>query len=215
MTRTFTSRQAAGEELAGRLVDLGLRDPVVVAIPNGGVPVAEPVAAALSAPLELADVHEIGAHREDLTVGTVSAEGDDDLHAAAAGALGVDADELHAKASAARSDLRRLLDRVHESASATSLRGRAVVIVDDGVRVETAVAAALTAAHAGGAARAVLAVPVAGAAMLDHLAARFDQVVCLEKAGSRVTLGEWYDELPVVGDDEVVEAVLRQRGQSD
>lgn len=208
MTR-FGSRNAAGMELAQRLDELAVDAPVVIAIPKGGVPVAEQVAGALGAPLDVADVHEITAHRDDLSIGSITSEDhDEDIHRSAAAALGVDTEELDDAVAAQRRALRSLLGRVRQERPEESIAGRAVIIVDDGLLVGSGVAAAVAALRQRGASRVVVAVPVGAHAYLEDLRDDVDDVVFLDSA-ERVDLADWYDDLSPVSDDDVIDALRR------
>lgn len=205
----FPDRQAAGRELADRVAALDLRGPVVVAVPNGGALVAEPVARRLHAPLAIADAHQVTGHRSDLAVGAVTSDSDGDIHAAAAGAVGVAPEELAKKVNDEQRHLVSLLDGLRSRHRDQPVEGRDVVVVDEALLVAAGVAEAADGLRRRGATRLVLAVPFGGEHVLDALAGTFDDVVCLERSAPRVDIDQWYDDASPVADDEVVAAVER------
>lgn len=206
MTR-FASRQAAGEELAGALQALPWDDTVLFAIPRGGVPVASAVARALGAKLDVLDTHEVTAHRDDLGIGAVDSRRHHSVQSSTAKALAVDDGELEAKLDHEQALLSKLLGRIRSAQPAVSVTGRAVIVVDDGLLVAGAALMAVEHLRADGAAAVVLAVPVAVQAVVEAAAHSFDGIVCLERAGGHTDLGDWYDDLPPITDDDIVAAL--------
>jgi putative phosphoribosyl transferase len=216
----FADRATAGAELGGRLRALGLHRPVVLAIPRGGVVVAASVASALDAPVDVLDLHQVTAHRPDLSIGTVSSTGEEHLHPCVAGALGVSPEELRERVGRQRRELADLMARVHtiRGTVPVPVYGRAAVVVDDGLRVASVAAVAAEQLRRAGADRCVLAVPVGSSILAAALGDQFDDIVVLEPTGGRYDVAEWYRDAHRVTPDEVVgvlaAAPARSRGSA-
>ena len=206
-SRLFADRRAAGRTLAKRLVQLGLRDPVVLAMPRGGVPVAVEIARALGAPLDLVFVRKIGVpFQPELAVAAVVDGGEpliiinDDIMTGAAVTQAFINEQ--AKSKLAEIECRRrayLAGRAH-----VPLEGRVLILVDDGIATGASVRAALAALRRKMPKRLVLAVPVAPADILDDLGTRVDEIVCLRKPKAFYAVGHHYIDFHQILDDEVV-----------
>lgn len=203
----FTDRRSAGQELGAALRGHQLVDPVVMAIPRGGVPVAAAIAEVLGTRLGLLDVHEVSAHRQDLGLGAVQSSGEHSVRESTAKALGVDHDELEEKLDAERAGLAALLAKVWPTGAVQPMVNGAAIVVDDGLLVAGAAAMAADQVRAKGASAVILAVPVGVTAFVDAAVESFDDVVCLERAPGHTELEEWYESLPPVTDEQIIAAV--------
>lgn len=206
----FTDRVDAGQRLAGALGHLRGADPVVLGLPRGGVPVAYQVARALGAPLDVIVVRKLGVpyHRE-LGFGAIGEGGvrviSDDIvrrgHVSAKDVASVE------RAEAA--ELTRQAQRFRADRPRVGIEGRTVVVVDDGIATGATAAAACEVVRAQGAARVVLAVPVAPPDAVSWLRTLADEVVCLSTPRAFSAVGEWYRDFSQTPDEEVV-ALLAQ-----
>jgi putative phosphoribosyl transferase len=207
MSRGFADRTEAGRLLARELVGLQLADPVVLALPRGGVPVAAEVAAALHAPLDLLLVRKIGAPGQpELAVAAV-AEGPHGEIVIEPETLRMTGANLRYVERAAKEELQEIARRRTAYLSdrpALSVEGRAAVLVDDGIATGTTVRAALQALRRRRPARLVLAVPVAPADVVAALRAEVDDLVCLSQPSSFHAVGVHYDDFHQIADDEVI-----------
>ena len=207
----FADRAEAGRLLALELVrqisSLDLADPVVLALPRGGVPVAVEVARALKAPLDLLLVRKIGSPgNPELAVAAVS-DGQNPqcvLDEPMMAATGADPAWVESRRAEALREIDRRRQRYLGARAPVPLAGRTVVLVDDGIATGTTARVAIQAARAGRAARVVLAVPVAAREALQVLAGLADHVVCLAQPVWFHAVGVHYRRFPQVGDDEVV-----------
>ncbi|MFC4857604.1 phosphoribosyltransferase [Actinophytocola glycyrrhizae] len=199
----FRDRADAGRVLAARLAHLRAADPVVVGLPRGGVPVAAEVAAALGAPLDVVLVRKIGApDREELAVGAVGEDGVTVRNEAVLRELGLSWEGLAERVARERDVIRERAVSLR-SRPRPALRGRTVILVDDGIATGATVVAALRVLRDLGAARVVLAVPVAPPDSLAAIAPLADEVVCPATPRRFAAVGQWYDDFTQVPDDQV------------
>jgi putative phosphoribosyl transferase len=210
----FSDRVEAGRLLAQAVLALEVVDPVVLALPRGGVPVAAEVARALRAPLDLLLVRKIGApaHRE-LAIAAV-AEGPQ-AHVV------IDAETLRMTGATeayvereAKVELREIARRrtayLH-GRPALPVEGKTVVLVDDGIATGTTVRAALQAVRLRKPARLVLAIPVAPQDVIAALRPDVDDLVCLSQPPYFHAVGVHYADFHQVSDDEVIRIVDEAR----
>jgi putative phosphoribosyl transferase len=206
----FHDRTDAGRQLAERLAPLDLPDPVVLALPRGGVPVAFEVAAALGAPLQVFVARKVGAPANpERGIGAI-AEGDGQVvdHPALE-MLGLSPGQFDALVAGERSELERRVRRFRGSRPLPDLEGRDVVLVDDGLATGVTAEAALHALRCRRPRRLVLGVPVCApttAARLENVA---DDVVCVICPEDFHAVGQWYEEFDQTSDDEVLDLLDR------
>ena len=201
----FQDREEAGRRLAAELEHLRAEHPVVVGLPRGGVPVAHQVAQVLGAPLDVIIVRKLGVptHRE-LGFGAIGEGGvlvvrDDIVRLSQAQREDLDEVQRHEEAELARRARRFRGDRPR-----IPFEGRTVIVVDDGVATGSTAAAACKVARAAGAARVVLAVPVAPPEALRNLRPEADELVCLSSPELFSAVGEWYRDFSQTPDSEVI-----------
>ncbi|WP_330460567.1 phosphoribosyltransferase family protein [Streptomyces sp. NBC_00820] len=208
----FRDRAEAGRELAGLLKDLHdrgeLPDPVVLALPRGGIAVAGPVARALGAPLDVLVVRKIGApHHEEFAVGALAADDPPLFDLATLARLGLTEGRLASVVERERRELRRRERRYRGDRPPLDLTGRTVIVVDDGLATGATARAALRHARRRQPARLVLAVPVGAPESVALLAAEADMVVCPLRPAGFCAVGQWYDDFAQLTDAEVLDAL--------
>lgn len=208
--REFRDRVEAGERLAGAVAALGLDDPVVLALPRGGVPVAAPVARALGAALDLLMVRKIGVPgNPELAAGAVV---DGPAHQAVfnedvlrgLGLRDVDFDMAVAEELKVI-EARRA--RYMGGRGPVDVAGRDAVVVDDGIATGATVRAALAGLRRKAPRSVTLAVPVAAPGPLAALERLVDGVVCLARPAAFRAVGLYYARFGQVTDDEVIAAL--------
>ncbi|HEY7611542.1 MAG TPA: phosphoribosyltransferase [Gemmatimonadales bacterium] len=211
--RRFLDRYDAGRRLAGELCDFaGRRDVLVVALPRGGVPVGYEVARSLRAPLDLMQVRKLGVPgHEELAMGAIASGGVRILSENVVEALQIPDRVIATVAAAEAQELERRERIYREGRSFPDVRGRTVILVDDGLATGSTMRAAAAALRALGAERLVAAVPVAPKESCDALRDVVDDVVCASMPQHFVAVGEWYDDFSQTSDEEVSE--LLHRGQ--
>ena len=208
----FKDRRDAGRRLAEKLQHLPLDRAVVLAIPRGGVPVAAEVAARLGLPLDITLVRKVGAPQNpEFAIGAI-AEGDIEvIDREAIRGLGLstaDTTRALAKADAELAERTRELRPGH---AAVDLHGRTAIVVDDGLATGHTAQAAIDAARQRGAARVVLAVPVAAPSSLRRLARDVDEIVCVEQPQDLWAVGYWYEDFSAPGRAEIEDLLEASR----
>ncbi|MEH2499718.1 putative phosphoribosyl transferase [Bradyrhizobium sp. AZCC 1678] len=208
----FRDRSDAGRQLAQKLGYLEHAQPLVLALPRGGVPVGIEVAHALHAPLDLLLVRKIGVPwHPELAAGAVidGARPRTVINEDVVRTAGVSKSELAriVEAELAKIERRRRLwlsDRPH-----ISVAGHSAIVVDDGIATGASARVALQAVRAEGAARLVLATPVAPAETVEMLRAECDDMVCLATPEDFTAVGIYYEDFHQVDDKEVQELLQR------
>ena len=212
----FRDRTEAGEALAEALMGLDLPDPVVLALPRGGLPVAAPVAARLDAPLDLLLVRKIGVPRhEELAVGAVV---DGPAHAAVFNAgvlsmLGLREADFADTVVAKLAEIETRRSRYLGDAAPVPVEGRTAIVVDDGIATGATVKAALIGLRHRAPRQVVLAVPVAPADSLADLEPLVTRIVCLEVPLPFLAVGAHYRDFSQVEDAEVIAIVREARNR--
>ncbi|NND74188.1 MAG: phosphoribosyltransferase [Ilumatobacter sp.] len=201
----FSDRRDAGRRLAARLQHLrGTPGLVVLGLPRGGVPVAAEVAASLHAPLDVIVVRKLGVPRQpELAMGAI---GEDVrvVNDRVVELAGVTETELAAVERLERTELERRTKRFRGDREPIELSGAVTVLVDDGIATGSTARAACDVARAAGAARVVLAVPVAPRQWQRQLVGVADECVAVETPADFRAVGEWYRDFAQTNDDEVV-----------
>lgn len=209
----FSDRHDAGRRLAALLLPLAAEQPVVIGLPRGGVPVAEEIAASLDATLEVLAVRKIGAPgNPEYGIGAIAEDGTRVLDREAVAVLGIDGGTLEEIVARESAELRRRVEAYRGKRPATSLRGRTVIVVDDGVATGVTDTAALRAVRRHGPQRLILAVPVCAPDSAVRLRAEADELVCLIEPEQLYGVGQWYADFTQVSDAEVLAALGRVGG---
>lgn len=205
---SFTDRREAGRALATELATLHLDNPLILALPRGGVPVGREVATALGAELDLLLVRKIGAPgHEEYGIGAVAEAGHPQLVVSEAVLGMVNAPPGYLEAEQERQlaeiERRRLLWR--GGRPPIPVTGRTCVVVDDGVATGNTARAAIRALRFDGAGRIILAVPVAPPDVIEQLAQEADMLVCLKTPDPFLAVSLHYRHFGQLGDEQVAE----------
>ena len=206
----FADRVDAGKRLAATLQHLAGESVVVLGLPRGGVPVALEVALALNAPLDVIVVRKLGVPwHPELAMGAIGEGGARVINTEIVGRAQVTPQELADEEERERIELQRRAERYRGSRPRVSLVGRTAVIVDDGIATGSTASAACHVARAQGAARIVLAVPVAPLDWIDRLSDDADELISLQTPRSFHAVGEFYADFTATTDAEVIDCLDR------
>jgi len=210
--RVFLNREDAGRQLAALLGHLRDAAPMVLALPRGGVPVGYEIARELDAPLDVFLVRKIGApgHRE-LGIGAVAQGGLTILNESAIAMLGVSQQAIDQITAEETAELERRLRRFRGDQPPVDVRGRTVILVDDGLATGVSAAAAIRALQRLEPARIILAVPVCAPETAESLRPEVDSIVCVQMPENFLAVGYWYRNFEQTTDEEVVDLLEKAR----
>jgi predicted phosphoribosyltransferase len=205
MASRFRDRVDAGRTLAPHLDAYAGRDDVIVlALPRGGVPVAAEVARAIAAPLDVFVVRKLGVPMyPELAMGAIASGGITVIDRELIRKLGISDQQLARVADAEQRELERREIRYREGRPFPDLRGRTVILIDDGLATGATMAAAAEAVRAQQPARLVVAVPVASPDTCEAFRGVADEIVCAVTPEPFHAVGLWYEDFSQTTDEEV------------
>lgn len=204
----FASREDAGRQLALRLKNLKLENPVVLALPRGGVPVAAEVARALNAPLDVILVRKIGVPWQPELAAAAIVDGDRPdlvLNDGVMQALGLTRADIDGAVQSQLAEIERRRTLYIGARPPVPVTARPAIVVDDGIATGTTAKAALQALRRRGPKSLILAVPVASPDSLPRLEALADEVIALESPANFQCIGQFYADFHQLDDQEVVQ----------
>ena len=212
----FRDRRDAGRLLAEKLAAYANRpDALVLALPRGGVPVAYEVARALGAPLDGFVVRKLGVPGyEELAMGAVATGGVRVLNDQLVERLGIPEQMIDAVAARELQELARRERRYRGGRPPPDVRGRSVILVDDGLATGATMHAAIEALRQQKLTRIVVAVPTASPETCEEMKTKADDVICAITPAPFQAVGRWYQDFSQTTDEEV-EALLSRRNVPD
>ena len=211
MRRRFRDRAHAGEELAGMLVAYRGVDGVVLGLPRGGIAVAAPIADALDLPLDAYMVRKLGVPgHEELAMGAIASGGVVVWNDEVLSSLRISGERREAVVVRERAELERRERAYRGDRAPISVRGRTMLVIDDGLATGATMNAAVAALRADEPEAIVVAVPVAPRAAIATLGERVEEVVAVLVPDRFGAVGEWYDDFRPTTDEQVV-SLLRSR----
>ena len=212
--KIFRDRVDAGRQLAAALQRFRDAEPVVLALPRGGVPVGFEVAKALKAPLDVLLVRKIGAPgQEELALGAI-VDGHNPqlvLNEEVVALVAPRSSYIEAEKERQLAEIERRRRLYRGSEPAADVNGRTVIVVDDGIATGATTKVALRGLRQSGARRLILAVPVAPARALEELAGECDEIVCLSAPALFRAVGAHYADFTQTSDDEVIRCLAEAR----
>ena len=205
MKTRFQDRTEAGKILAGLLQSYAHRaDVLVLALPRGGVPVAFEVAQALHAPLDVFVVRKLGVPgHEELAMGAIASGGVQVLNDDVVAQLGISAAAIQAVAVRERRELQRRERLYRNHRAAPGVRGRTVILVDDGIATGATMRAAIRALRQLQAGRIVVAAPTMAWSTAQEMRAEADECVAAMTPTEFYGVGQWYEDFSQTTDEEV------------
>jgi len=209
---SFQDRTDAGRQLARALAGYKGQQPVVLALPRGGVNVAAEVATALDAPLDLILVRKIGVpFQPELAMGAV-VDGDEPLvvrNEAVIRHAGIGEAAFQAVCNSELAEIERRRQRYLGGRERIEVAGRSAIVIDDGIATGATMRAALRATRLRKPKKLILAVPVAPTDSLEVMRREADEIVCLEAHPDLGAIGYYYSDFRAVPDEAVI-ALLAQ-----
>ena len=215
MKDLFRDRIEAGQLLAGQLMRYaGDPNVMVLALPRGGVPVAFEVARALHAPLDVFVVRKLGTpHHRELAMGAIASGGVRVLNEEVVRELRIPMEVVDEVTAEEQQELERRELVYRGRSAAPEVRGRTVILIDDGVATGSTMQAAIRALKVRQPARLIVAVPTAAGSTYRELRSEVDECVSLMTPDPFVGVGEWYDDFRQTSDAEVTELLERARAE--
>jgi predicted phosphoribosyltransferase len=218
-TAAFRDRADAGRVLAEELVRRGYADDphlLVLALPRGGVPVAYEVAKRIGAPLDVFLVRKLGVPgQEELAMGAIASGGVQVLNPEVVRHLQVPQEVINRAAAREEQELRRREREYRGDRPPPDVRGKTVLLVDDGLATGSTMRAAAVALRKLGPAKRVVAVPVAARETCDEFRDEVDDVLCPVTPEPFLAVGVWYEDFSQTTDEEVRELLEAARRKND
>lgn len=211
----FQDRVEAGQILAESLDAYKNRpDVVVLALPRGGVPVAFEVARALNAPLDIFLVRKLGVPgHEELAMGAIASGGVRTINEDVTETLGIPDEVIDAVTAKEQQELERREHLYRDGRPPLDVRGRTVILIDDGLATGSTMRAAAAALRKQRPARIVVAVPVGAASTCDEFRREVDEAICAVTPEPFFAISLWYRDFTQTTDDEVRDLLARTTGR--
>ena len=208
----FADRVEAGKRLSLAFRDFVGKNAIVLAIPRGGVVVGYWIADKLSLPLDVIIPRKIGApDNAELAIGAMTEDGSIILDERLVSYLGVSQDYIQAESSRQKSEIGRRLKVYRGNEPYPNLKGRDVIVVDDGIATGSTMKAALASVKNKGARYVIVAIPVGPPSTIEELKQRADRVVCLYTPENFQAIGQFYVDFNQTTDEEVIELLLKNK----
>ena len=213
MIEIFRDRTEAGQLLARELMQFAHQpDVIVLGLPRGGVPVAFEVAAALRVPLDVFIVRKLGTPGQcELAMGAIASGGIRVLNEEVVRGLRIPMEVIDSVAAVEEQELRRRELAYRGSHSAPEVRGKTVLLIDDGIATGSTIRAAIRALNSQHLARLIVGVPTAAATTCRELRPEVDELIALMEPETFHGVGQWYEDFRQTSDEEVTELLRRAR----
>jgi predicted phosphoribosyltransferase len=212
-TTKFKDRKDAGERLAGALARFaGREDVVVLGLPRGGVPVAYEVARALNAPLDVMVVRKLGVPGwEELAMGAIASGGVRVMNEEVVRGINIPDSAIELVVEDQTQELERREHAYRGDAPPLEVRGRTVILVDDGIATGSSIRAAAQALRQLGPARIIIAAPVGAADSCASLKEVADEVIVVRQPENFQAVGQWYHDFDQTADEQVKKFLSQKR----
>jgi putative phosphoribosyl transferase len=202
----FKDRVEAGQILANKLTKYAGQNPLVLALPRGGLPVAFEVAKTLKAPLDVYIVRKLGVPgQEELAMGAIATGGVRVLNQPVVDSMQISEEEIETETRKEQAELSRREELYRAGRPPLEVSKRTVILIDDGIATGSTIKAAIAALKKQDASRIIVGVPVAPLSTIEELKNEVDEVVCVSTPDFFIAISVWYDVFPQITDDEVRE----------
>ena len=206
----FSDRVDAGKRLASTLADFAGKNAIVLAIPRGGVVVGYEISKALNLPLDVIIPHKIGApDNPELAIGAITEDGTVILDENLVAYIGVPKSYIKEESERQKREIERRLEMYREGVPYPDLKGRHVIIVDDGIATGSTMKAALASVKNRGAKTVTVAVPVGPPSTIEELKKRADRVVSIYTPEYFQAIGQFYADFNQTTDAEVIQLLKK------
>jgi len=211
----FGDRVEAGQLLARELGYLSGKDPVILAIPRGGIIIGQELAAALHGKLDVVLAHKLRTPgHEELAMGAIGEDGSVFINRMAVRQLGIDDRDIEEEKQIQWAELMRRSQIIREIRPKVPLKGRQVVITDDGIATGSTAIAALQAVRHEQPARLIAAMPVGSEDTVRRIAEEVDEMICLRVPRDFMAVGQFYRQFDQVSDQEML-TILRKTASGE
>lgn len=208
----FRNREEAAKRLAKELLEYRGKNPVVLAIPRGGIIIAYEVAKALNAPLDLIIPRKIGAPgNPELAIGAVTEDGTTILNQRLVAELGISKDYIELEKEDQIQEIKRRIKVYRGDAPPQSLEGKTVIVVDDGIATGATMKAAIHSIRKQSPSTIVVATPVGPPDTIEELRREVNELVCLVVFEPFFAIGQFYEDFSQVSDEEVIRLLKLSR----
>jgi putative phosphoribosyl transferase len=215
MTVPFRDRRDAGRRLAAKLTAYaGRPDVLVLALPRGGVPVAYEVAQAIPAPIDVFLVRKLGVPgHEELAMGAIASDGVLVLNDEVVRGLRIPPHLINTVIAREQQELARRERLYRDDRPPPEVRGRTVILIDDGLATGATMRAAAAALRQQQPARLIIAVPIAAPSTCEELRDEADEIICAVTPEPFYAVGYWYEDFSPTSDEEVRDLLQRAARQ--
>jgi len=205
----FRDRTEVGKLLADRIIGMKFENPIVLAIPRGGVPVAKEIALSLGAKLDLVITRKIGyPGQPEFAIGAVTQDGELILDENIVRDYGISKEYLKEESARQKKEITDRMQKYRGGRPYPDLAGKIIIIVDDGIATGNTMLAAIESVKRKKPAKIILAIGVAPPETVRRLSSVVDQVICLETPEPFYAIGEFYERFEQVEDNEVKNALV-------
>ncbi|MBI4037754.1 phosphoribosyltransferase [Candidatus Curtissbacteria bacterium] len=201
----FKNREEAGKFLGEKLASLSLCDTIVLGLPRGGVVVAKEVAKVLNVPLNVFIVRKLGVpHHRELAMGAIAEEGESILDKETIRSYGLTRQQINRVIMEEEEELRRRIKLYRNGKKLPNLKGKTVILVDDGLATGMSAKVALTSIKKQKPKNIIFAAPICANQSIDQIS-KLSKVVCLTIPKDLIAIGSYYDNFRQITDYEVLE----------
>lgn len=209
----FQNRKHAGQLLAAKVLHLKAENPILLALPRGGVSVAAEIAKELEIPLEVLVVRKIGSpFSSEVAVGAICEHAEPIFSDYMLAQMGLNPDSLKAAIQQEKKEVDRQLKEFRNNRPLNIAR-KTVILVDDGLATGATMLAAIQCMNKKGAKKIVVAVPVAAALMAQSLRKKVDEVIAVEERNDLWSISRWYEDFTQVSDEDVKRSLSEFRAE--